>query len=131
MNQMPQQTNIDTVKRLYDLFNKRQWQDIAELYSDTACFLDNRNDEFVIRTNEEIPTIYAALERKYPGITEQILYIEESGDLVYVQFLTSGSTRSGGYWQQIAWTIFTVENNKIAKVASYFNRPEKALSGVY
>jgi|GEM_PF-6579371 len=124
MNYVSPKTNIETVKRLYELFNQRQWQEMAALYSDKTSFLDNRQDEFIIRTNEEIPTIYAALERKYPGITEKILYIEEAGDQVYVQFLTSGRSRSGGYWQQIAWTIFTVENHKIAKVASYFNQPE-------
>ncbi len=109
---------------MYELFNKRQWQEMASLYTDQAFFLDNRQDSFITRNKEEIPTIFEAFERKYPGIKEKILYIEESGDLVYVQFLTSGKSKSGGHWQQIAWTIFTVENRKIAKVASYFNRPE-------
>ncbi len=124
MKQISPQSNIETVQRLYDLFNKRQWQEIAALYTDEAFFLDNRQDSFVTRNKEDIPTIYEALERKYPGVKEKILYIEESGDLVYVQFLTSGKSKSGGYWQQVAWTIFTVENRKITKVASYFNHPE-------
>ncbi len=124
MKQMAPQSNIETIQRMYELFNKRQWQEIASLYTDQAFFLDNRQDSFVTRNKEDIPTIFEAFERKYPGIKEKILYIEESGDLVYVQFLTSGKSKSGGYWQQIAWTIFTVENRKIAKVASYFNRPE-------
>lgn len=116
--------NIETVQRMYDLFNKRQWQEIASLYKDHTSVLDNRQDSFITRKREEIPTLLRAFERMYPGIKEKILYIEASGDLVYVQFLTSGRTKSGKPWQQIAWTIFTVENKKIAKVASYFNRPE-------
>ncbi len=121
---MAPQTNLETVKRMYELFNKRQWQEIASLYTEQAAFLTNNQDSFITHSKDEIPSIFEAFERKYPGIQEKILYIEESGDLVYVQFLTSGKTKSGKPWQQIAWTIFTVENRKIARVASYYNRPE-------
>ncbi len=125
MNYTQTTTNLDTVKRLYDLFNQRQWQEIVDLYSEKTLVLDPKaKHEFVPRHKDEILDWYSSLERKHPTLKDKILYIEESGNQVYVQYQTYGVYSSGERWQQTAWTIFTMEDWKIKKVATYFSEPE-------
>ncbi|XZF15411.1 nuclear transport factor 2 family protein [Chitinophagaceae bacterium MMS25-I14] len=118
-------SNIDTVKQLYDLFNQRKWQDIAALHTDKVYLLDSKiGDQYVIRKKADLALRYAAVERKYPGIKDHILFIQESGNMVYVQYMSKGYTRDGQPWEQLAWNIFTVEHGKITRVATYFSQPE-------
>ena len=125
MNYTQTTTNLDTVKRLYDLFNERQWQEIADLYSEKTFVLEPKGKhEYVALHKDEILNWYSSLEKKHPTLKDKILYIEESGNQVYVQYETYGSYSSGESWKQTAWTIFTMEDWKIAKVATYFNQPE-------
>jgi len=118
-------SNIDTVKRLYELFNERKWQEIAALHTDNVYLLDSKvGTQFILRKKTDVAQRYAAVERKYPGIQDKILFIQESGDMVYVQYLSKGRSRDGQAWEQLAWNIFTVDNGKIKKVATYFSQPE-------
>ncbi|PZF74117.1 nuclear transport factor 2 family protein [Taibaiella soli] len=125
VNSLDTYSNIDTVKHLYDLFNQRKWQEIAELHDDKVYLLDSKiGDQFVERKQADLATRYAAVERKYPGIKDKIIFIQESGNLVYVQYLSKGRTRDGANWEQLAWNIFTIDDGKITRVATYFSQPE-------
>ncbi len=117
-------SNIETIKHLYDLFNQRKWQEIANLCTEDIEVLNPKNGEqFQVKKSTELPQRIAAIAHKHPGITEKILYIQESGNLVYVQFLTKGQSKNGTHWEQLAWNIFTVDTGKITKVATYSNLP--------
>lgn len=118
-------SNIDTIKQLYDLFNERKWQEIAALHNDKVYLLDSKiGDQYVERKKADLALRYAAVERKYPGIKDKILFIQESGNQVFVQYLSKGRSRDGLQWEQLAWNIFTVDKGKIASVATYFSQPE-------
>lgn len=118
-------SNLDTVKRLYQLFNERKWQEIAALHSENVYLLDSKiGTQFILRKKNDVARRYEAVERKYPGIQDKILFIQESGNMVYVQYLSKGRNRDGQAWEQLAWNIFTIDNGKIGKVATYFSQPE-------
>ena len=62
---------------------------------------------------------YCAILRNFINLHEEVTFIHASGNRVFVQFLTSFHNKNGQVHQHPAWSICTVENQKIKQVATF------------
>lgn len=114
---------IDVAKKLFDAFNRHDWKAMADLYSDSALFLDPAfGKEFVSKSRAETIAKYAELQTLFPDIHDEVTHILPSGENVIVEFISSGTAPDGTTFSLPIVSILTIRNGLIVKDATYYDR---------
>ena len=126
MKRMPDvvSRNIELVQDAFRFFNEHNWEQMTGLYANPSEFKDPAfGIETVIKSSEEIIKKYREMNNVSPDIQDEILTIYPSGEKhIIVEFISSGTTPDGSKWKLPLVTIFTVENNRIVKDFTYYDK---------
>ncbi|GJM27702.1 MAG: hypothetical protein DHS20C17_03370 [Cyclobacteriaceae bacterium] len=116
--------NIELVQDIFRFFNEHNWEQMAGLYANPAEFKDPAYGiETVIQSTQEIIKKYREMNDTSADIQDKILTIYPSGEKhVIVEFMSSGTTKDGSNWSLPLVTIFTIENNRIVKDFTYYDK---------
>ncbi len=118
-----EQENIALAEKVFEHFNKHEWDKMSNLYSDTADFKDPSFGQDITRqSRKQISEKYTGMARMFPDIKDEVINIYPSGDQnVIVEFVSSGSAPDGSKWTLPICTIFTIENGMITKDFTYYD----------
>lgn len=113
--------NKEIVLRLYEQFNNHNWEEFAKCYADTAMFLDpSLGKEYVNMNHKQIVEKYTDLQSFAPDVHDEIIGMYVSGNKIVVEFISSG-TANDKQWQLPICSIYTIEDGKIVRDATYFD----------
>jgi ketosteroid isomerase-like protein len=120
-----QEQNVALARKVYEHFNKHEWEKMAGLYTEPAEFKDPSFGQGIVKqTREQTARKYSEMEGKSPDVRDDITAIYPSGDNhVIVEFVSSGTAPDGTKWQLPICTIFTMENGQITKDFTYYDNP--------
>ena len=115
--------NEQLIKQYFVYFNKHQWQEMAEMYMDTAQFKDPSLGQGVVKqTRQQIIAKYKSLNDTFPDIHDGIIKIYPSGnENIIVEFISSGTTPDNSKFELPICTIFKIEQGKIAQDFTYYD----------
>lgn len=115
--------NISIVKDVYRHFNAHDWRSMAALYSDSAEFKDPSFGTGIVRqSRRQTEEKYAALQRMFPDLRDDIVQIYPSGtDHVVVEFVSSATQPDGQRFSLPICTIFELQNGVIVKDFTYYD----------
>lgn len=115
--------NVALTRGMFDAFNRHEWQKMAAYYSDPALFLDpSFGAEYVSKSQTETAHKYAAMERMFPDIHDEIGGIYPSGDKVTVEFISTGSMSDSVKFKMPIVTVLTFKDGLIIKDATYYDQ---------
>jgi len=119
--------NQKIVEQYFEHFNKHKWQEIAEMYIETAEFKDpTLGDGIVKMTRAEIIAKYSGLNGIFTDIHDKVIKTYPSGENnIIVEFVSSGTAPDNSKFELPICTIFTIEGGKITKDFSYFDNFEE------
>lgn len=120
--QTPDTAHAEPVRKMFEAFNKHDWELMASYYSDPAEFLDpSLGKNYVKLSRAQLAKKYADLQKGAPDIKDDIAGFYISGEEnVVVQFTSSG-TSGGQKWSLSICTVFTVKDGKIMRDATYYD----------
>lgn len=120
---MTSSDNEKLVKKYFDHFNKHEWTEMANMYSETAEFKDPSLGQGVVKqTRQQIIDKYSEMTKIFPDLHDQVVQTYPSGDKhVIVEFISTGTTLDNSKFELPICTIFTIENGIITKDFSYFD----------
>ena len=73
MTSAPPDKNVPAAKKLFDDFNKHEWNAMASAYSESASFLDpSFGHEYVSKTRSETASKYADMEKLFLTFTMKL-----------------------------------------------------------
>lgn len=115
--------NIGIVKDVYRHFNAHDWRAMAALYSDSAEFKDPSFGTGIVRqSRRQTEEKYAALQRMFPDLRDDVVQIYPSGtDHVVVEFVSSATAPDGQRFTLPICTIFELQNGVIVKDFTYYD----------
>lgn len=115
--------NTKTAKELFAAFNRHDWKAMASYYADTAEFLDPAfGPEPVKKTHEETIEKYTGMQQMFADIKDDISAVHATGDVVVVEFVSSGTPQGGTKWHLPICSVLTFnKNGKIVKDATYYD----------
>lgn len=115
--------NQAIIKKLYEHFNKHEWQKMADLYVETADFKDpSFGTEITKQTRQQTVQKYLEMEKMFPDIKDEIVQMYISGNnVVAVEFISTGTAPDGSKFKMPICSIYTFENGKIAKDFTYYD----------
>lgn len=115
--------NISIVKDVYRHFNAHDWRAMAALYSDSAEFKDPSFGTGIVRqSRRQTEEKYAALQRMFPDLRDDVVQIYPSGtDHVVVEFVSSATAPDGQRFTLPICTIFELRNGIIVKDFTYYD----------
>ena len=115
--------NIAIAKKVYEAFNKHNWEEMANLYSETADFKDpSLGKEPITQTRKQTIEKYSDLAKTFPDVKDEIVSIYPSGNQhVIVEFVSSGTAPDGEKWTLPICTIFTIQSGVIVKDFTYYD----------
>jgi ketosteroid isomerase-like protein len=118
----PEEKNAAAATRLFEAFNKHNWQEMASLYSEDALFLDpSYGQEYVRKSRKETAAKYLEMEKMFPDIRDEIIGIYPSGDIVTVEFVSTGTMNDSINFKLPIISVLTFENGLIVKDATYYD----------
>jgi ketosteroid isomerase-like protein len=118
----PTNANIELVKKVFEAFNKHDWKQMVSYYANPTDFLDpSLGLDYVKQTHEQSLTKYAGLQNFAPDINDSIVGIYASGDKVFVEFISTGTTQ-GQKWHLPFCDAFTIKDGKVVKDATYYDK---------
>lgn len=107
---------------LFEAFNRHDWKAMADVYADSALFLDpSLGTSFVMQTKTEIVKKYAELESTFPDVRDSITNIYPCGETVVVEFTSIGTALDGTKLSLPIVSVLTVKNGLIVKDATYYD----------
>ncbi|RZJ76649.1 MAG: nuclear transport factor 2 family protein [Flavobacterium sp.] len=114
--------NIAAAKEMFTAFNSHNWEKMVAAYTDTAEFLDPAfGTDYVKKTRKETVEKYAGMQQMFTDIKDDITSISASGDMVTVQFISSGTPEGGQTWHLPICSVLTFKDGKIVKDATYYD----------
>ena len=115
--------NQAIIKKLYEHFNKHEWQKMADLYVEIADFKDpSFGTEITKQTRQQTVQKYLEMEKMFPDIKDEIVQMYISGNnVVVVEFISTGTAPDGSKFKMPICSIYTFENGKIAKDFTYYD----------
>lgn len=115
--------NQAIVKKLYEHFNKHEWQKMANLYGEVTDFKDpSFGTEITKQTRQQTVQKYSEMEKMFPDIKDEVVQIYDSGNnVVVVEFVSTGTAPDGSKFKMPICSIYTIENGKIAKDFTYYD----------
>ncbi|KAB7730422.1 nuclear transport factor 2 family protein [Rudanella paleaurantiibacter] len=118
--------NERLVQEYYAYFNKHDWANMAELYTEVADFKDPSLGEGIVKqTRQQTIKKYSELGVMFPDVKDEVVQIYSSGEKhVIVEFISSGTAPDSTKFTLPICTIFTIENGKITKDFTYYDNFE-------
>lgn len=117
-----EERNIEHVRSMFDAFNRHDWKAMSEHYTDSALFLDPAlGTEYIKQSRVEIADKYAAMEKMFPDIKDEVITIFGKGDKVAVEFISSGTSADGIKFTLPISCVLTLDKNLIVQDATYYN----------
>jgi ketosteroid isomerase-like protein len=115
--------NQAIIKKLYEHFNKHEWQKMADLYVESTDFKDpSFGTEITKQTRQQTVQKYSEMEKMFPDIKDEVLQMYDAGNnIVIVEFVSTGSAPDGSKFKMPICSIYTIENGKIAKDFTYYD----------
>ncbi len=118
----PDEPRIAIAKTLFEAFNRHDWKAMADLYSDSALFLDpSFGKEYVSQTREKTIAKYTEMQNAFPDIHDAVTTIYSSGETVIVEFTSAGTASDGTKFTLPIVTILTFKEGLIIKDATYYD----------
>jgi hypothetical protein len=109
---------------MFDAFNQHDWSLMTSYYSVSAEFLDpSFGQEYVSKTREETADKYAAMQKMFPDIHDDIVGIYPSGNKVTIEFISSGTSADGAKFKLPIITVLTFGDGLILRDATYYDNP--------
>lgn len=116
------QKNAATAAKLFDAFNRHDWQEMASFYSDTASFLDpSYGKDYVIKSRKETIAKYAEMEKMFPDIHDEVVGIYPSGDVVTVEFVATGSANDSVRFKLPIISVLHFKDGLIVRDATFYD----------
>ncbi|MCC8408845.1 nuclear transport factor 2 family protein [Mucilaginibacter sp. UR6-1] len=117
------QANAEAAKSMFTAFNRHDWKAMADHYADTASFLDPAfGPAYVKKNRAETAAKYADMQKMFADIKDDIDAIHATGDVVVVEFTSSGTPAGGQKWHLPICSILTFnKDGKIIKDATYYD----------
>jgi len=113
--------NEKIVRSMFDAFNRHDWKAMTEFYGDTASFLDPSFGTFDVKKSRiETATKYAEMQKMFPDLHDEVVTLFSQGDKVALEFIST-SMRGDQKFTLPICTIFTIQNRKIVRDATYYN----------
>ena len=115
--------NQAIIKKLYEHFNKHEWQKMADLYVEVIDFKDpSFGTEITKQTRQQTAQKYSEMEKMFPDVRDEVVQIYDSGNnVVIVEFVSTGTAPDGTKFKMPICSIYTIENGKIAKDFTYYD----------
>lgn len=129
-----QETNTTTsnenekfVKQYFELFNKHNFVEIANMYADTSDFKDPSLGLGIVKqTRQQTIEKYTELAKIFQDLHDQIIQIYPSGNKnIIVEFVSSGTGPDKVKFELPICTVFTIENGLITKDFTYYDNFEE------
>jgi steroid delta-isomerase-like uncharacterized protein len=113
----------ELINTYFDLFNKHEWEKMADLYTEEAEIKDpSVGQQIVKQSKQEIIQRYSEMQQMFPNLKNEIIQIYPSGEShVIVEFVSSGTAPDASDFTLPICVIFTIENGKITKDFSYYD----------
>lgn len=106
-----------TVARsVFDAFNAHDWKKMESLYADNVEMMDPSFEG--IKTGKEGMTDFY---RSVPDIHDEVKLISASGNIVVVEFVSTG-TIDGQKFSLPICTVFRIENGKVVSDHTYYDK---------
>lgn len=111
------------VQHYFELFNSHQWEQLSNLYTDTASMKDPSLGVGCIRqTKQEIKIKYQELQKIIPDVHDSIIAIYPSkSNSCTVEFISSGTLPDGSHMKLPICTIFTYKDSLIVADYTYYD----------
>lgn len=111
------------VQHYFELFNSHQWEQLSNLYADTASMRDpSLGVECIRQTKQEIKTKYQELQKIIPDVHDSIISIYPSkSNSCTVEFVSSGTLPDGSHMKLPICTIFTYKDSLIVADYTYYD----------
>lgn len=117
-----EERNIAHVRRMFDAFNRHDWKAMSEHYTDSALFLDPAiGTEYIKQSRVETADKYAAMEKMFPDIKDEIVTIFGKGNKVAVEFISTGTSGDSLKFTLPISCVLTLDKNLIIQDATYYN----------
>ena len=118
-----QDKNTAAAKKLFDEFNKHNWNEMVSVYAESASFLDpSFGKEYISKTRIETATKYAEMQQMFPDIHDEIAGIYSAGDVVTVEFISTGKMNDSVSFRLPIVSVLTFKNGLIVKDATYYDQ---------
>jgi ketosteroid isomerase-like protein len=116
--------NTAMTKQMFQAFNKHDWSAMAGYYAPSALFLDpSFGPEYVTKLREETVSKYAAMQKMFPDIRDDITGLYPFGDKVAIEFISTGTSSDGQKFNLPIITVLTFKDGMIVKDATYYDNP--------
>ena len=107
---------------MFGAFNRHDWEAMASHYSDSALFLDpSFGTDYVRQTRTEMVIKYKEMHAMFPDLHDDVVTLVTSGNRVAVEFVATGTQPDGATFRLPISAMFTIENGKIVRDATYYN----------
>lgn len=121
--QSPSENNEATARKLFDAFNKHNWEEMASYYADSALFLDpSYGKEYVKKSRKETIEKYVGMQNVFPDIRDDVTGIYPSGNVVTVAFTSTGSMNDSVRFSLPIISVLTFKDGVIIKDATYYDQ---------
>jgi len=118
----PTAENEQLVRSMFGAFNRHDWEAMASHYSDSALFLDpSFGTDYVRQTRTEMVIKYKEMHAMFPDLHDDVVTLVTSGNRVAVEFVATGTQPDGATFRLPISAMFTIENGKIVRDATYYN----------
>lgn len=117
--------NKITVDKLFEAFNKHDWNAYADFYSENAEFLDpSYGKEYVKQTHQQLVEKYKGFQEMSPDIKDEVGQVYVAGERVIVEFVAEGTAPDGTKWKLPICSVLTFKDGKIIRDATYFDNEQ-------
>ncbi|HWA33618.1 MAG TPA: nuclear transport factor 2 family protein [Cyclobacteriaceae bacterium] len=124
--QDPAAANRAIANRMFDAFNKHDWEGMASCYSETASFLDpSFGTEYVPKTRKETVAKYNEMTKLFPDLHDEVTGMYTSGDKVIAEFIATGSMSDSVKFRIPIAIVLTMKDGLIVKDATYYDPPDQ------
>jgi hypothetical protein len=114
--------NADVARKMFEAFNQHEWESMATYYVDSALFLDpSFGKEYVKQTRHDIVEKYKGYQQIFPDIHDEVVGVYPSGDMVIVEFISTGNSADGISFKLPIITALTFKEGLIIKDATYYD----------
>lgn len=119
----PPDNNVEIAHKMFEAFNKHEWEAMANFYSDPAMFLDpSYGKTSVAKSRKETIAKYREMQQLFPDINDEIIGIYPSGDKVTVEFISTGTGSDGSSFTLPIICVLTIKDGLIVKDATYYDQ---------
>jgi limonene-1,2-epoxide hydrolase len=112
----PPDDPLTVVRAVFESFNAHDWKKMESLYADNVEMMDPSLNG--IKTGKQGMTEFYA---SVPDIHDEIKLIKAAGNIVVVEFLSTGTIDGQKFTLPIC-TIFKIDNGKVVSDHTYYDK---------